>query len=188
MANTTAPSLGDPTRDVLQQAERMATRIGASNAVPGDPAAVARQLAVLPLQAAPTARLYILVSFSMPAASLKRLAAQAAALRVPLVLRGMAAGSLAATAQRAATIIQAVPGTSFEIDPGPYRRFDITATPSFAIGVPSPGCTTACLPDRDTPVITGDVTLDYALERLARTGDASAALAGHYLARLKEIR
>lgn len=127
----------------------------------------------------PSARLYVFVSFSMPPASLRLLVTQAAAVGVPLVLRGMTDESLSATARRTAELIRMAPGSSVEIDPAPFRRFGITRVPAYLIATPAPACQNACTPENAGDIIVGDVALDYALERLVR--GASAPLAQRYL-------
>jgi conjugal transfer pilus assembly protein TrbC len=177
--NHTAAAPGDTTVDVLKMAERMArTGTPALDGTAPPPAAAASAFP----QPSTSARLYVFVSFSMPPASLRRLASQAATAGVPLVLRGMVEESLPATARRTAELIGMAPGTSVEIDPGPFRRFGITRVPAYLIAAPAPACKNACVPEDAGPVIVGDVTLDYALERLAQ--GRSAPLARYYLDRL----
>ncbi|MBB3221714.1 type-F conjugative transfer system pilin assembly protein TrbC [Pseudoduganella umbonata] len=174
------PAPSDATIDVLQQAEQLAKGAMAV----GSPASQPTEPDGVPSAPLPTsARLYVFVSFSMPPASLRQLASQAAKAGVPLVLRGMVEESLSATARRTAQLIETAPGASVEIDPGPFRRFGITRVPAYLIAAPAPACKNACVPEDAGPVIVGDVTLYYALERLAQ--GASAPLAQYYLDRLR---
>lgn len=179
------------TIDVLRVAEQIAGKMDRAASPPGPGGTSGTAGTMAGLQQAPSpvpARLYVFVSFSMPQASLHRLAAQAASLQVPLVLRGMVGESLSATATRAAAVVQAVPGASFEIDPMAFRRFGITQVPSFVIAAPAPACTTVCLPGDAGQIVIGDVTLSYALAQLGRGSGTNAALARTWHGRLEGKR
>ncbi|TWI69297.1 type-F conjugative transfer system pilin assembly protein TrbC [Pseudoduganella lurida] len=170
------------TAEILDRAGRMASTADR------DPAALAQRYAEQAGAQAPAApqRLYVFVSLSMPTASLVKLAAQAARLDVPLVLRGLVDHSLARTASRLADIIQAAPGSRFEIDPRAFRQLAITQVPAFALAASTPPCGGTCTQRPEHRIVMGDVTLDYALERMARGDDVPAQSAKALLGRLKE--
>ncbi|PKM44761.1 MAG: type-F conjugative transfer system pilin assembly protein TrbC [Gammaproteobacteria bacterium HGW-Gammaproteobacteria-1] len=137
-------------------------------------------------------QLLVFISSSMPKASLRLLARQAAAVGAPLVLRGVTGESFPATAE----FMREVYGDDelrarAMIDPTLFGRFDVRQAPAFVL-VPSGACVAGVrnCPD-STPVhvhIAGDVTLDYALDYIARTRPEFRAAATHLLARLDARR
>ena len=152
-----------------------------------DPAALAKRFEAA--RPPDESALFILVSFSMPAESLERLAAQAGKAGATLVLRGMVDDSMKRTAEVAAEFVKSHPGAQFQIDPTLFRRFAVTRVPAFVLSARA-GDDHACGKDcdaRDTfASVSGDVTLDYALDYLARRRDRRfSALAER---RLKQLR
>jgi conjugal transfer pilus assembly protein TrbC len=127
------------------------------------------------------------VSFSMPTASLKRLAREASQTGAVLVFRGLKDGSFKATV--AAFKPYAQLGARAQINPVAFARFHVESVPRYVLdaGVQSasacPKEKTQCAPEALT--LAGDVSLDYALERMAASHDALAARADQYLARLR---
>ena len=129
-------------------------------------------------------RLQIFVTLAMPEASLSALIAQAARAEAVLVLRGAKNGSVRQTLEAARKLIgtQAV---AWHIDPPAFTRYHVTAAPTFVLtrasAQPSACADAVCLADHDFAKVTGDVSLDYALEAIARgaptfAGDAEALL------------
>jgi conjugal transfer pilus assembly protein TrbC len=152
-----------------------------------DPAAIAKRYEGLQ----PTAEsgLFIMVSFSMPRESIERLAAQAGKANGTLILRGLVDDSLTKTAEIAADFIKRHPGSQFQIDPTLFKRFAVDQVPAFVLSTQAPDMNT-CSKDCDArntfASVSGDVTLDYALEYLAKQRDSRfAALAER---RLKLLR
>jgi len=117
----------------------------------------------------PSSRLLIMVSFSMPRASLTRLADQAKRCGGVLVLNGLKDGSLPATAQ---AIHQTFgqPGAPLQIDPRLFSRYAVNVVPTFILrasdGDEQPCLIGAC-PAAGYAKASGDVSLDYALEQIA---------------------
>ena len=167
-----------------------------------DIAAIANQGAALPAQAAvatdPTA-LRIFITLEMPRESLERLVDQAARSGAVLVLRGLKAQSLRETLAATSALI----GTrrvNWVIDPDAFARYHVEVAPTFVLTLAdaSPATSLAALtepaePRADTGCttpsafvsVTGDVSLDYALETLSRRSPAAAPRAAKLLSRLR---
>ncbi len=131
--------------------------------------------------------LLVFISFAMPPKTLQRLAEQAARTQATLVLRGLVDGSLTRTAAQ----VQALFGahrTPVQIDPQAFDRYAVTATPSFVL-VPAGAAlhcgTSACAPAEAYALVSGDVTLDYALRHIERTAPGFAQDAQALLHRLE---
>lgn len=152
-----------------------------------DPAAIAKRYEGM--GPAEESALFIMVSCSMPRESIERLASQANKAGATLVLRGMVDDSLKKTAETVADFLQRYPGAQFQIDPTVFKRFAVAQVPAFVISTPPPDtktCGQECDPRNTFSSVAGDVTLDYALEYLARQRDARfAALAERRLQRLR---
>lgn len=162
--------------------------VGPPSALPApDPAAIARRYEAVPPQQ--DSALFILISFSMPAQSIDRLAAQAGKAGATLVLRGAIDGSLRRTAEVAAQFVKKYPGAQFQIDPTLFTRFAVSQVPAFVLSVrpeDSHTCGKDCDARNTYASVAGDVTLDYALDYLARQRDARfSALAER---RLRQLR
>ncbi|MEW8701733.1 MAG: type-F conjugative transfer system pilin assembly protein TrbC [Candidatus Thiodiazotropha sp.] len=118
-------------------------------------------------------RLLIFISASMPQASLKKLARQAAHVKAPLILRGFIEGNLDATARFMSDILgDGEPSAHALIDPRLFDRFDVKQVPAVVL-VPDGACVAGVQTCPKTTLahvhVAGDVTLDYALEHIART-------------------
>jgi len=151
-----------------------------------DPADIAKRYG--PAQQ-PDAALFVLVSLSMPPASLDRLAAQAGKAGATLVLRGVVDGSLTKTAEMTAAVIRQHPGAQFQIDPTLFRRFNVDQVPTFVLAAPTAQgqtCGKDCDAQGTFVRVSGDVTLDYALEHLARQANPRFARLAEQ--RLKQVR
>jgi conjugal transfer pilus assembly protein TrbC len=123
-------------------------------------------------------RLQIFVTLAMPEPSLRALIAQAARANAVLVLRGAKNGSLRQTLEAARTLIGTQP-VAWQIDPPAFARYQIRAAPTFILtraGAQPAACTEGvCLANHDFAKVTGDVSLDYALEAIARGAPHFAA-------------
>ena len=135
----------------------------------------AQAAAMAPGKAGP--KVLIFVSFAMPEATLQRLVDQAARAGATLVLRGLANGSIRDTV----TQMQALIGSrrvAVQIDPESFDRYGITRTPSFVLaadGARGEVCATrACGSSQQFVKVSGDVTLDYAMQYLSRSSKGSA--------------
>lgn len=114
----------------------------------------------------------VFVSLSMPRETLRLLADQAGRAGGALLIRGLKQDSMRKTLAEVQEVLsgQDVP---WQIDPEAFRRFGVVHAPTFVIARPAMPCQGAC-PSKtsasaDTFIkIAGDVSLDYALEAIAR--------------------
>ncbi len=164
-------------------APRSMPRIDVKRTTAPDPAAIAeayRRQQPAPEAAGP--ELLVFVSFSMPHESLLRLAEQARRADAVLVFRGLVGTTLREMTARLAPLSRA--GAAMQINPQAFTRFGIKAVPAFVLAQGDPGCTeSAC--DGEAHLVSGDVSLDFALERLARQGGPLAYVADDRLRRLR---
>lgn len=132
--------------------------------------------------------LLIFVSFSMPEPTLARLVDQAARSAATLVLRGLTESSLKQTVARVQQLIGSLK-VAFQIDPQSFERFSVDQTPTFVLirsGAQPVSCGEAkCLPADSFVSVSGDVSLDYALEHIQRQAPGFTDEAGHFLRGLR---
>ena len=134
-----------------------------------------------------SAEVLIFTSLSVPAASWRQWARDAARFGAPLVLRGVAANSLPETARHIGARLGGHPA-AVAIDPRLFRLFGIERVPAVVVvpgGVPaceSRGCSNDPAPKHD--LVTGNIGLAAALEAIAAEGDAGRQAARALLARL----
>ncbi len=221
-------SLGDWTRSVI---DRALGRAGATarQTVPGSgspgsgsgaggagPGAPGRSADPLPAERhaagiaggaagrAGTAEILIFTSLSVPAASWRQWAHEAAGIGVPLVLRGVGEGGLRVTVKRIGARIGSGAGARIgsgagariggaeagvAIDPRLFRLFGVTRVPAVVVvpgGVPpcrSRGCADDPAPPHDR--VTGNLGLAAALEAVAEEGSVAREAARSHLQRLR---
>ncbi len=132
--------------------------------------------------------LLVFISFTIPQATLERLVDQAARAKATLVLRGFVSGSLRDTVLRVQRLI-GKRNVAFQIDPQAFDRFQIDKTPSFVLvrdGAAVKPCTAGqCLANDAFVSVAGDVSLDYALEHIARSSPGYAKSAAGFLIKLR---
>ena len=134
-----------------------------------------------------TAEVLVLTSLSVPAASWRQWARDAAAVGAPLVLRGVAEGGLRATVQRIGERLGGAEA-GVAIDPRLFRLFGVERVPAVVVvpgGVPpcrSRGCSGDPAPPHDR--VTGNIGLVAALEAVAEEGEAGRSVAKAHLERL----
>lgn len=130
--------------------------------------------------------LMIFASFTMPAESLKRIVSQANRVGASVVLRGFKNNSLKDTA----LAIQALgeQGGNVLVNPNAFTKYKIQAVPTMVLAraetidqVDNEGC---ALPDNYVAV-SGDVSLDYALEEIVRRAPPFEAVASRYLRQIR---
>jgi conjugal transfer pilus assembly protein TrbC len=134
----------------------------------------------------PSNGILIMVSFSMPKASLARLADQARRGGGVLVLNGLKDGSLPATAQAVHQTF-GKEGAPLQIDPRLFARYAVSAVPAFVLlasNADAKACFSGTCPANGYVKVSGDVSLDYALERIASAEPAWRAPAQSILRRL----
>lgn len=138
-----------------------------------DPGQLAKQFEDMQVKIKPDTALLVMVSFSMPEASMARIAAQANKVGATLVLRGAVDNSFMRTAELAAQFVKRYPGLNFEIDPTVFKRYSVKQVPTFILARENKsikGCTKGCDASDYFVSVSGDVTLDYALEYFSRFG------------------
>ena len=190
--------LGEWTRSIIDRALKRAGE-SARRTVPGQtvPLPAERHARALTARRPSTAEVLIFTSLSVPAASWRQWAHDAARAGVPLVLRGVASGGLRQTAGAIRDRLgehKAGPGsksgTSIAIDPRLFRLFGIVRVPAVVVvpgGVPpceSRGCSGDPAPPHD--LVTGNIGLAAALEAIANEGEAGRKTAKAHLGRLME--
>ena len=133
----------------------------------------------------------IFVTLAMPEPSLKLLATQAARSGATMVIRGLKDDSMKKTLAAVQQIIGASP-VAWQIDPPAFKRFSVRRAPTFVLVAEDSGahlttasCSSGCSTAGSFVSVAGDVSLDYALEFIARTRPALAGDAQRYLKRLR---
>lgn len=131
---------------------------------------------------------FVLVSFSMPEASLERLARDAKDAGVPLVFRGVpeTAGpsdsKLPLLNPQSLAAFQSLieSGADVQLNPELFSEFNIRKVPALIIKEENPASSDGCIQSTKDVIVPGDVTLGYALDRLTdrkdSIGDAARAL------------
>ena len=138
-----------------------------------------------------TADILVFVSLSVPAASWRQWAHDAARTGAALVLRGVGEGGLPGTAKRIGDRLGGVEA-GVAIDPRLFRLFGIDRVPAVAVvpgGVPpclSRGCAEDPAPPHDR--IAGNTGLVAALRAVADEGTVARDVARHHLERLEDAR
>ena len=183
-------SLGAWTRGVIDRAlER--TGETARQTIPGQngaPLPAERHAGALAAHRPASAEILIFTSLSVPAASWRQWADDAARSGAPLVLRGVADGGLPKTASEIRTRLGGHEA-ALAIDPRLFRLFAIVRVPAVVVvpgGVPaceSRGCSDDPPPPHD--LVSGNIGLVAALEVVAAEGDAGRAVARRHLERMR---
>ena len=163
-----------------------------STAVPTDIEALARAGARLGspgTQTTAASPLRIFITLEMPRASLQLLTDQAARSGAVLVLRGLKANSMRETLAAVSSLI-GERQVAWVIDPEAFARHRIERAPTFVLSLDDRADTaTSCGTDCRTPPafvsVSGDVSLDHALDALARQRPEARPLVAPLLARLK---
>ena len=134
-----------------------------------------------------SSEILIFTSLSVPAASWRQWAREAAGIGVPLVLRGVGEGGLPGTAKRIGGRLGGAEA-GVAIDPRLFRLFGVTRVPAVVVvpgGVPpcrSRGCADDPAPPHDR--VTGNIGLAAALEVVADEGAVGRGVAQALLERL----
>ena len=185
--------LGTWTRSVIDRALGRAGE-AARQTVPGSsretpaPLPAERHAPSLAAGRANTPEILLFTSLSVPAASWRQWARDAARIGAPLVMRGVAEGSLRATVKRIGGRLGGAEA-GVAIDPRLFRLFGVTRVPAVVVvpgGVPacrSRGCSDDPAPPHDR--VTGNIGLAAALEAIAAEGSAARDAARRHLASLR---
>ncbi len=192
--------LGEWTRSIMDRAleragETARRSVPESSGEPALPLPAERHAEAFAGKRPAAAEVLIFTSLSVPAASWRQWADDAARTGAPLVLRGVASGGLRQTAGAIRDRLgeyKAGPGSksgaSVAIDPRLFRLFGIVRVPAVVVvpgGVPpceSRGCSGDPAPPHD--LIAGNIGLVAALESVAAEGDAGREAARWHLERL----
>ena len=135
-----------------------------------------------------SAEILVFTSLSVPAASWRQWAREAARSGAPLVLRGVGEGGVPETAKRIGDRLGGAEA-GVAIDPRLFRLFGIERVPAVAVvpgGVPpcrSQGCAGDPAPPHD--VVTGNIGLAAALQAVADEGAVGRDAARRHLERLR---
>lgn len=123
-------------------------------------------------------QIMIFVSTNMPEPSLRRLAADAAKLHLPLYLRGLRYGLGQGNFQKGTEDLARFKsaGVQFQIHPQLFSSYGIERVPAVVIAPePKVGCTDdSCAPA--SAIVLGDVPLEYALQTLSDRADDIGAI------------
>lgn len=159
-----------------------------------DPAALAQRFkqdgsAVTGLPEERTHRLVAFVSMGMPMESLKRLARDIKKTGGVMVLRGVRHGVDAAGWMKSMADLRplAALGADVEINPGLFQQFQVSSVPTVLVipdGLADKGCTASQCTPGTYAMVRGDVTLEYALNRLGDRRDKVGAFSRELLERL----
>lgn len=160
-----------------------------------------------------TGTLQVFITLDMPRESLQRLVEQSERAGATLVLRGLKARSMRQTIAAAADLI-GERRVSWVIDPNAFQRFNVSAAPTFVLmlaggpvpvmpGIPTPsdasslgnkpglpqcvgnGCRAPTNP-ADYLSVSGDVSLDYALDVMLRHSPDAVPHASAIVQRLRK--
>ena len=181
--------LADWTRSIMDRALNKAGE-AAGQTVPGqsEPLPAERHADSFAARRPASAEVLIFTSLSVPAASWRQWANDAARSGAPLVLRGVASEGLR---QTAADIRARLGGheAAIAIDPRLFRLFEIAYVPVVVVvpGGVAPCESRGCADDPAPPhdVIAGNIGLIAALEAIAAEGEAGRAVAQVHLDRLR---
>jgi conjugal transfer pilus assembly protein TrbC len=158
-----------------------------------DLATLAQQGSRLGAQAsapAQAAALRVFITLDVPQESLRRLVEQAERAGAVLVLRGLRHQSMRQTLAALSELI-GQRRVGWLIDPEAFERHGVQAAPTFVLtlgneSAAAPACgASACLGAGPFVSVAGDVSLDYALDHMARRHPGAAPVAAAYLARLR---
>ena len=135
-----------------------------------------------------SADIIVFTSLSVPAPSWRQWAAEASAVGVPLVLRGVGEGGMRGTVRQIGDRLGGAE-VGVAIDPRLFRLFGVTRVPA-VVAVPGgvPACTSrGCSDDAAPPhdAIAGNIGLAAALEAIAAEGGPGRDIARRRLARLR---
>jgi len=150
-----------------------------------DPARLAQQFGQEKIEAFGEDRVYrlmVFVSLAMPVESLKRLGRDVRQVGGVLVLRGFRFGIEPGNWERSIEAMKPVAetGVELQINPALFEQFQVKIVPTMVLspeGIADKGCSEGKCPASKLAIISGDVTLDYALDTLIDRTDNIGRLA-----------
>lgn len=129
----------------------------------------------------PGTNVLVFASFSMPKESLKNYLIEARKIQAPLLIRGLINNSFKDTTKAVMALLPDNKGGML-LDPTLFKRFNIKKVPAVVV------IDKTCLLDdkcADYDVIYGNVTLAYALKKIAQQGSSQSSLAAEALKELE---
>jgi len=150
-----------------------------------DPARLAQQFGREKVEAFGEDRVYrlmVFVSLAMPVESLKRLGRDVKKVGGVMVLRGFRYGIDPGNWERSIEAMKPVAetGVELQINPALFEQFQVKIVPTMVLspeGIADKGCSEGRCPASRLAIISGDVTLDYALNTLIDRRDNIGRLA-----------
>ena len=135
---------------------------------------------------------FVLVSFSMPDASLERLARDAKDAGVPLVFRGVPQAKEPADPKLPLLNPQSLAafqplidsGADVQLNPELFSEFNIRQVPALIVKEEVSASANGCIQTAKAVIVPGDVTLGYALDRLTDRKDSIGEAARDLRAKL----
>ncbi|CUB08012.1 type-F conjugative transfer system pilin assembly protein TrbC [Tepidiphilus thermophilus] len=129
--------------------------------------------------------LLVLVSLSMPKEAFDRLVAQAERAGATLVFRGLKGDSMTKMGEEVQKILGGR-NVSVAIHPPAFQQFSVTRVPAVVIARPRAGAVleNGCSQPDTFVKVSGDVSLDYALDYIERKSPAWAPLARYYRSKI----
>lgn len=129
--------------------------------------------------------LFVLVSFSMPKGAIEKLIAQSEKSGATLVFRGLKGDSMAEMGKAIEKILKGR-NVQVVIHPPAFQQFSIKQVPAFVLANQEAGkvLDDGCAMPNTFVKVSGDVTLDYALEYIGRHNQEWAAVASSYQSRI----
>ena len=136
----------------------------------------------------------VFITLEMPRASLELLTDQASRAGAVLVLRGLKSQSMRQTLAVVGDLI-GDRSVAWVIDPEAFIRFGVTKAPTFVLSLnersqndPRQGCAAGCATLDTFASVSGDVSLDYALEAIVRRRPETASQAEPMIRRLRNSK
>lgn len=132
-----------------------------------------------------TAELLVMVSFSMPRETLERIVDQAELAGATLIFRGLKGESMTKMGDEVRKILRGK-NVAVAIHPPAFRQFSVTRVPAVVIARPAAGhvLENGCSRTETFVKVTGDVSLDYALDYIERSSATWAAAAKEFRRRI----
>lgn len=129
--------------------------------------------------------LFILVSLSMPTGALNKLVEQAEKAGATLVFRGAKGDSMAEMGKEIAKII-GTRNVQIIIHPAAFQQFSVKHVPAFVLASEEAGKTLddGCSKPESFVKVSGDVTLDYALDYIERNDSEWSKVAEAFRSRI----
>ncbi len=129
--------------------------------------------------------LFVMVSLSMPKEALERTVQQAERAGATLVFRGLKGDSMTKMGEE----IKAIVGSrsvSAVVHPPAFQQFSVTRVPVIVIARPEAGnvLDNGCSKPETFVKVSGDVSLDYALDYIERKSPAWAAVARYFRSKI----